>query len=116
MRGRVAVWTQEKKEELLSAFYKYIEENDIPILAEFCYKHKVNRQRIYEWEEFVEAKDMCLTKKEANLEAMALANEINTTFAIFSLKQLGWRDKQELDLSGTIPIVLDKALEKEIKK
>ena len=41
-------------------------------------------------------------KKEAQLERLALRKEINHTMAIFSLKQLGWKDTQDIAHSGTI--------------
>ena len=79
--------------ELVSAFYQYIEKTDIPIIAEFAYTHGVDRQRLYEWDEFADALKNCIAKKESALESQALSGKINCSMAIFSLKQLGWSDK-----------------------
>jgi hypothetical protein len=38
---------------------------------------------------------MCIAKKEGALERMALEGKVNTSMAIFSLKQLGWKDTHE---------------------
>lgn len=35
--------------------------------------------------------------KEYMLERLGLKGKINTTLAVFSLKQLGWRDQQQVD-------------------
>jgi len=114
--GRPIVWTHKKKVQLLADFLKYIELNDIPIIAEFAYQHGVARQKLYEFEELNDALKLCTTKKEAALETKALTHEINTTMAIFSLKQLGWSDKQDISVNGDMKIVFDPILEKEFGK
>jgi hypothetical protein len=81
--------------ELLQALLDYIEDTEIPILAEFAYQHGIYRQRLYEWEEFADAIKVCTAKKEAQLERLALAGKVNVAMAIFSLKQLGWKDTHE---------------------
>lgn len=94
------IWTDEKKAELLEKLEKYIDETNVPILTEFCSQNKVNRQRVYEWEEFSDMIAICVQKKEYMLEKLALANKINVSMAIFSLKQLGWSDKKSCEHSG----------------
>lgn len=95
---------------LLEALLNYVEETEIPIVAQFAYTHGINRQRLYEWDELADAIKACTTKKEAQLEALALANKINCSMAIFSLKQLGWKDTHEQthrgDAGGPIKIVI----------
>jgi hypothetical protein len=79
--------------ELLEALTQYIDNTDIPILAEFAHEHGILRQRMYEWPELEDAIKACITKKEFALEKKALSGDVNCTMAIFSLKQLGWTDK-----------------------
>jgi hypothetical protein len=40
-------------------------------------------------------------QREAGLERGAISGEINPTVAIFALKQLGWRDKHEVESTST---------------
>lgn len=105
--GRPPEWTPDKLQELHTKFLQYIHDNDIPIIAEFAYLNDINRQRLYEWEMFSDTIKKCTSKKEAALERMGLTNQVNTTMAIFSLKQLGWRDKQELDVTGHVSLVTE---------
>jgi hypothetical protein len=90
------VYTEEKLKEIESKLLKYIEETDIPILAEFAYQNDIRRTTLYEFDCLSNAIKKCVTKKEAQLEKKALKNSINPSMAIFSLKQLGWKDKQEI--------------------
>ena len=100
--ARPVKWTKKRKAALLADFLKYIEANDIPIVAEFSYQHGMSKSYLYSFPEFSEPIKLCITKKEANLEGKSLVKEIDTTMAIFSLKQLGWTDKQALEHSGAI--------------
>lgn len=96
------------RKQLLTEFSQYIEDNDIPILAEFAYQHDLDKQILYEWEEFFYLVKRCVQKKETALERLALKQRVNVTMAIFSLKQLGWSDKQETTHKGDAahPIVV----------
>ncbi len=88
------------REQLLVDFARYIEETEIPIVAEFAYKHGLTKQFMYDCEEFSDLVKRCTTKKEAALEAKALGGDVNVTMAIFSLKQLGWSDRQDITHKG----------------
>ena len=105
--GRPLEWTPERLEEIRAAFNKYIEEKDIPIVAEFASKHGLRRQTLYEHEALADVLEKCLSKKEAALESLGLTNGINTTMAIFSLKQLGWSDKQQVNLDAKEKITFE---------
>jgi len=85
---------------LASEFAQYIENNDIPIIAEFAYQHKVDMSLFYSWPEFENLLKECIQKKQSALERKALKQDVNVTMAIFSLKQMGWSDKQETTLKG----------------
>ena len=90
------------RKALAKAMEQYIEETEIPIIAEFAWKNNVLRESLYDWPEFSTLLKACTTKKEAELERLASQGKINVTMAIFSLKQLGWSDKQELKHSGQL--------------
>ena len=93
-------WTDEKIQDLLVKFEKYIDETKVPIIAEFAVQNNTYRQRLYEFKQFADAIKKCTSKKEAALERGALENKLNPTMCIYSLKQLGWKDKQEFEHSG----------------
>ncbi len=79
---------------------EYTQSTDIPIIAEFAYLNGVDRQRLYEWDELEDALKACIAKKESALESLALAGKVNCSMAIFSLKQLGWTDRQDITHKG----------------
>jgi hypothetical protein len=91
---------------LAAAFQEYIEATEIPIIAEFAYKNNVVRDTLYDWPEFATLLKKCVAKKEAALESKALAGDVNVAMAIFSLKQLGWSDKQDIK-HNIQPIAID---------
>lgn len=86
--------------ELLQQFLEYIEKTEIPIIAEFAYTHGILRESLYEMPELSYALKQCVTKKEHALEAKALSGSVNCTMAIFSLKQIGWKDTHENTIQG----------------
>lgn len=100
-------WTPERIDDLREKLEKYIDDNVIPIAAEFAYLHNVNRQSLYEY--LPDTIKKLSEKKQANLEKGMLSNKINVTGAIFSLKQLGWRDRFESEMN--IKYKLDEAEE-----
>ena len=85
---------------LLEELQTYVDVTDIPILAEFAHTRGVLRQKLYEMEELRDAIKACVEKKEWALEQKALKGEVNCTMAIFSLKQLGWKDTHEQTHKG----------------
>ena len=99
-RGRpVSVWTPQTLKKVNKEMRIYTEETDIPILAEFAYTHGYQRSELYKHPELSNAIKNMLSKKEAQLEKLGLMNQVNNTMAVFSLKQLGWSDKQHLEYS-----------------
>ena len=95
----VTVYTPERLAEINQAIEDYTEKTAIPILAEFSYNYGILRPELYKHPELGYAIKNLMAKKEFQLEKMAMTNKINSTFAIFSLKQMGWRDKHELELA-----------------
>jgi len=98
----VSVWTPERLKKVNREMDEYTENTDIPILAEFAYTHDYQREELYKHVELTHAIKKMMTKKEAQLEKLGLLNVVNTAMAAFSLKQLGWRDKQEIEHSGEV--------------
>jgi hypothetical protein len=81
--------------ELREQLVQYVEETDIPIVADFAHKSGVLRQYLYDLPELADALKRCVEKKESALELLALSGKVNCSMAIFSLKQLGWKDTHE---------------------
>jgi predicted transcriptional regulator len=92
------------KKDIEKKLIKYINETEIPIIAEFAYQNNIPRSSLYDFENISELLKKTISKKEAQLEKLALTGNINTTMAIFSLKQIGWRDKHEIEGSGEITL------------
>lgn len=101
------VWTEEKIKDTIEKLDKYIESNEIPIVAEFAYLHNIRKATLYEKPALAYSIKRLTEKKEAQLEKGALGGTLNSTMAIFSLKQIGWSDKQNIELDGklALPIV-----------
>lgn len=98
--GRPKKYTDKKIREICSEMNNYTEKTDIPILSEFAYTNGYRFAIFYEYDGFKDSVDHLLRKKEAQLEKLSLFHVVNPTMAIFSLKQLGWSDKQAVELSG----------------
>lgn len=95
---------------LADKLLKYIQEKcatdkEIPILAEFACEQNILRERLYEiaetktGERLSYALKKCIQAKEYRLEKLCLKFKINASMAIFSLKQIGWRDRFEHELN-----------------
>ena len=102
--GRPVKWTPTAREELLDKLQQYVDETEIPILAEFAYQNKVTRTQLYTFDELTYTIKLCMEKKESQLERKALERTIDHTMAIFSLKQLGWKDTQTIEHKGGIDL------------
>jgi hypothetical protein len=98
--GRPRTYNDQAVAEIAANLRRYIDETDIPILAEFAYQNHIPRTVFYDYPEFSTLAKELIDKKEAQLERKGLAGEINKAMAIFSLKQLGWSDRQQLEHSG----------------
>jgi hypothetical protein len=107
--GRPKKYTDELIAELLTSIHEYTANTEIPILKEWCVSVGVPSTHVYDFEEFSEPIKVLIDKKEAALERKALDGEVNTTMAVFSLKQLGWSDRQQVEHSaeaGFIRIIM----------
>lgn len=91
-------------EEIRVAFEKYVEETDLPIVAEFAYQNKIS-WTVLDRPELKDVKENCIKKKQTALERGALAGKLNPAMSIFSLKQLGWSDKLETKNSHDVNVI-----------
>lgn len=90
--------------DLLADLDDYIATADPPIVAEYAHLHGITRQRLYQLanEEkdkgrpaLFDAIKKLSEAKEIALERGGLSEHFHPSVAIFSLKQLGWRDRQD---------------------
>ena len=86
-------------EEIIDIIEKYIEDTDLPIFKEVCYLNNWDDKYVYALGRKNEDLSHCIkkmsNKKEVELERGGLTGKYNPTMVVFSLKQLGWKDKQE---------------------
>ena len=97
----------EEIQKINELLIKYINDTDIPIVSEFAYQNNIRRALLYENKVLSYTIKGLIDKKEAQLERKALDGDVNITMAIFSLKQLGWKDRQEIEHSGSIQLIDD---------
>src|SRR3990167_4710848 len=97
-RGIIHDWNK-----VADDFKSYIDETQIPIIKEFCWKVAKIPYRTFESEvhrhkdsRLAELNELCVNKKETQLERGGLSGILDKTMVIFSLKELGWTDRQEL--------------------
>lgn len=103
--GRPVKWTPDRIKQLKDDLTSYLYDKDmdgeyknvVPSVSAFAFEHGISRQRLYEFEELKELIALCHTKKEADLERGMLSGGIPPAAAIFSLKQLGWTDRQDVN-------------------
>jgi hypothetical protein len=110
--GRPIRYTWEKKVGYLNALIRYIKTSEYPTVPDFCRLQGLSKQRLYEWARDkngnIDTKDKyplgeyfqdCINRmnsiQEQFVEKNALQGRISPAFAIFKLKQLGWRDTPE---------------------
>lgn len=100
--GRPKTWTPDFIEKLRDDLKEYIEENDIPVISDFAWKYGYPRARLYIEKDIEDLIEYMQAKKESTLELLALRGEVNHTMAIFSLKQMGWKDRHETENNHTV--------------
>ncbi|MDR1901762.1 MAG: hypothetical protein LBQ88_05695 [Treponema sp.] len=110
--GRPIKYFYEEKLAYLKKLVEYINTEEYPTMPKFCRMNHISKQRIYEWakdehengdtknkyplgEYFRECVSRMNDTQESFVEENAIKGNINVTFSIFKLKQLGWRDSPE---------------------
>lgn len=105
--------------DLIADLDDYIATADPPIVAEYAHIHGITRQRLYQLADeeknkgrpaLFDALKKLSEAKEIALERGGLTEKYHPSVAIFSLKQLGWRDKPEVPESADDKISADTRL------
>lgn len=94
----------ETPEDLSVSVMDYIQNEKKPTLAGLAYYLGIDRQTLYNYKDRPEFFD--IIKKATDYVEYKyeerLVYENNTTGVIFALKNMGWRDKQEVEQTATI--------------
>lgn len=89
-------------DKMVNIIEEYTNDTELPILKEVCYLNNWNYDYIMQMQRDNESLShsikTLLNKKEVQLEKGGISGKYNNTMVIFSLKQLGWRDKQDIDI------------------
>lgn len=89
-----------KYDNLIKDIVDYTNTTEYPILKELCYLKHYNYDYIMQMqrkdEELAQSIKELLYKKEAYLEREGIKGNLAQTMAVFTLKQLGWRDTIEV--------------------
>lgn len=105
-------------ETMISIIEEYTKTIELPILKEVCYQNKWNYDYVMQLqrdnEELSQSIKTLLDKKETQLERGGLSGKYNNTMAIFSLKQLGWRDNKDIQVKDMRKIEIVDDLPNEI--
>ncbi len=113
-----------KYDNLRQDIIDYTEQTEYPILKELCYLKHYNYDYVMQLqranEELSQSIKELLYKKESYLEREGIKGNLAQTMAVFTLKQLGWRDNIEVehkDLSKVEELLskIDKEANLEIK-
>lgn len=108
-------------DNLVEDIKEYTNSKDYPILKELCYLKHYNYDVIMakqrEDEVLSQAIKELLYKKEAYLEDRGIHGFLKASMAIFTLKQLGWKDNIQVENTEVTKVdKLLKSLEKQTKK
>jgi hypothetical protein len=133
--GKPIKYTQKQRLELLKELEAYIKSEEFPSMPQFCVKHGISKQRIYEWakdeklnsegresyplgEYFTELIQLMNTRQEAFIEEHVMVGHLSVAWAVFKMKQpnIGWVDKSDVGLSGEVTGNIDlKAIHKKLE-
>ena len=94
--------------QMIELIAEYTNANSLPILKELTYQNHWDYDYVMklqrEHDDLRQSIKRLLDKKEAQLERLGATGVIDKTMAIFSLKQLGWKDKPENNDGQAEPI------------
>lgn len=109
----------DKYDNLKSDIIEYTNTAEYPILKELCYQKHYNYDYVMQLqrndEELSQSIKELLYKKESYLEREGIKGNIAQTMAVFTLKQLGWKDVVENQVQGEQKIQILNDLPKEEK-
>lgn len=100
-----------KYDNLRKDIIEYTNTTEYPILKELCYQKHYNYDYVMQLqrddEELSQSIKELLYKKEAYLEREGIKGNLAQTMAVFTLKQLGWKDNIEVEHTGENGILKD---------
>ena len=106
-----------KYDNLVQDIIDYTEQTEYPILKELCYLKHYNYDYVMQLqrdnEELSQSIEELLYKIESYLEREGIKGNLAQTMAVFTLKQLGWRDNIEVKAENTNRITIINDLENE---
>ena len=106
-----------KYDNLRQDIIDYTEQTEYPILKELCYLKHYNYDYVMQLqranEDLSQSIKELLYKKESYLEREGIKGNLAQTMAVFTLKQLGWRDNIEVKAENTNRITIVNDLENE---
>ena len=106
-----------KYDNVVQDIIDYTEQTEYPILKELCYLKHYNYDYVMQLqrdnEELSQSIKELLDKKESYLEREGIKGNLAQTMAVFTLKQLGWRDNIEVKAENTNRITIVNDLENE---
>ncbi len=105
-QGRPVEYTEKRLKEICNAMDEYTDKTAVPIVAEFAFNYDIRKSTLYDQPGLSHSLKRMTAKKEFQLEKMAMTNKINTAFAIFSLKQMGWSDRLQLQGDEDKPLAV----------
>lgn len=89
-----------KYDNLKEDIEQYTKRTEYPILKELCYQKHYNYDYVMQLqrkdEDLAQSIKELLYKKESYLEREGIKGNLAQTMAVFTLKQLGWRDNIEV--------------------
>ena len=106
-----------KYDNLRQDIIDYTRQTEYPILKELCYLKHYNYDYVMQLqranEELSQSIKELLYKKESYLEREGIKGNLAQTMAVFTLKQLGWRDNIEVKAENANRITIVNDLENE---
>ena len=111
MKTKDTIYTQEfVRQELKSILDMILSDKSIVYIGEVFENKDYSRQRYSEWkesykddEEITDTIDRITNILESRVNVGALRNNLNSTVAIFNLKNnYGWKDKTESEVKNTV--------------
>jgi hypothetical protein len=87
-------------EDIVKSLQEYVEQTALPVISRFCTQYGIPREYLYQLAQLSDdlsySIKIAIAKKEAELEEGGLQGRYAAAMAIFSLKQLGWKDRHDI--------------------
>jgi hypothetical protein len=100
--GAPRAYSDAEVAEICQKFEEYIDRTEVPILSEFLWMNKLPKMIFYQYPEIATLREFCMQKKQAQIERLCSTGQWDVRMGMFSLRQMGWSDKHEVEHSGKI--------------